>query len=382
MSLTLDTIQAIGKGSFNLSLLKINKITQVVIGIIITAVLLVATAATVFVVVVRTQPSAPIVGDYYDTANKQEIRKLYLLDVCEDPRQDQMFIRNITKPVDHGRLEISEDKLTVLFYAPESFSGNVTFVFEISNSQAQTKGNGTILVLNRPPITPNIVRSVPNGDEPQDIDIFNSLDGDKVVTDYDEGDLPFLRIVSISKPSDGNITFDGKKISFTPVKDLVENITVQYEVTDGYDTSRGDLTIMMRYFPPQAVEDRYTISYNKEAILDVLKNDWDPQGSPLRVVRVNYFNSEGAVSIVEGGTKLMITPPFNFREGIIYFEYIINNKAGLSSIAPVYINFKNDPPYQNSSLEEIPMNSPPTIFGLVYDDPNEGSTLFVELKKR
>jgi hypothetical protein len=381
MAVALDTFQAIGKGRINLSLLKVNKITQVVVGIIITAIILVATAATIIVVVARSQYSAPTVGNYYDVVDKSDDRKLYLLDVCSDPRNDRMIIDSVDQP-EFGRLEIAEDQLTVTYYAPDRYSGNVTFEFTVANTKMSEKGIANIFVRNKKPEPVDFEILVPVGLRDITVDLIQLTDeNDKKITDPNEADIAYLKIVDINIHENGTAKIVDGKVVFTPNSPFVIAMG-EYTVSDDNDTAIGNIVFIQRNLPPVAVPDDFVVPYNSASELDVLANDWDPDNDTLTIIRVKYYYPEGGIFIGPDRNMLYFNPPFGVREERYYFEYTvtddpINMLTTSSTYGFVYL--RNEPPIVTSSTEKIAMNSEPKLFPLVCKDPNEGTTFTVEL---
>jgi len=222
----------------------------VIVGIIITAIILVATAATIIVVALRTQYSKPEVGVFRDHAFKSQVLRLRLLDVAHDPKGDVMQIKEVGKPT-YGSIEIEPDRLIARYTAPDRFAGEDYFTFTIENTKEKESSYAIITVKNKPPVPVHFDLEVPEKIPSKDFFLFEEENeaGSKI-TDPDIGDGPFLELSHVEiEENSGSISYEGRKMVFYPNHSKPETKGT-YIVTDGNDTATSTFTIKIRNFPP------------------------------------------------------------------------------------------------------------------------------------
>ena len=84
--------------------------------------------------------------------------------------------------------------------------------------------------------------------------------------------------------------------------------------------------------PPEAVDDRASTSAGKSVSVDVLANDTDPDGDPLRVVDVSP-TAGVELTIVDSGTISAL--PATTTSGLLTFTYTVEDTGGLRDTAEV-----------------------------------------------
>jgi hypothetical protein len=82
-------------------------------------------------------------------------------------------------------------------------------------------------------------------------------------------------------------------------------VTIGYVVSDGVDTSAGVLTVTITNTLPVAVSNSISINAGDEPLVDVLGNDYDPDGTSLTLV--GFSNVTGGTVTIEAG-KLRVVP--------------------------------------------------------------------------
>lgn len=121
-----------------------------------------------------------------------------------------------------------------------------------------------------------------------------------------------------------------KQIESTRLSDIIERNTTMTDVRENVFTLMNT---------PEAVDDKSTTDMNQAISIDVLTNDFDPEGDRLRLHRI-ATPANGTAKIVNG--KLLYTPDKNFV-GQEVFDYSISD-GNSTDTATVRINVKNATP--------------------------------------
>jgi outer membrane protein OmpA-like peptidoglycan-associated protein len=165
--------------------------------------------------------------------------------------------------------------------------------------------------------------------------VINALAND---TDAD-GDA--LSITAVSTPGKGSAVISGNKINYTPTVAgcSVGTDTFTYAISDGKGgTSTATVNVALQ--PPAAneapiaVDDTFTVGCGASATLDVLANDRDPNGDPLRITSITGPQQGSRISIAPDGKSLLLAPAilcFNTDQ----FTYTISDGRGGVATAKV-----------------------------------------------
>jgi outer membrane protein OmpA-like peptidoglycan-associated protein len=162
---------------------------------------------------------------------------------------------------------------------------------------------------------------------------FNVLAND---TDAD-GDP--LTITSVSAPGKGTAVISGNRIVYTPSASACGAGTdsFTYTVSDnkgGTSTATVNVTLQAANDAPIAADDSYIVNCGVTASLNVLSNDRDPNGDPLRITAVTQPTQGTSISIASDGRSLNLTPGRScfIRDA---FTYTISDGRGGTSTATV-----------------------------------------------
>jgi hypothetical protein len=145
-------------------------------------------------------------------------------------------------------------------------------------------------------------------------------------------------------------------------------------------TNRQNILFTRPNNPPVAVNDTVLASEDLPAIIDVLGNDWDPDGNALAITSVTD-GTNGLVTIITN--KVRYTPVMDYR-GEDHFRYTISDGQGGTStgIVAVTVIDRNDPPA--GFADSYRFNEDTTLLvaapGILSNDTDqESSTLLAEL---
>lgn len=153
--------------------------------------------------------------------------------------------------------------------------------------------------------------------------------------DPDEGDIDITSLKITGSPLNGSaIVNAGGTISYTPNPGYVGADSLIYQICDNYTNSACDTAIVrinvLQSDQMVANNDHYTAYQNQSKILDVAKNDFDPDGLlDLSSIAILVEPENGAV-IVNGDGTVTYQSTSTFV-GTDQFEYVICN-SGQSKI--------------------------------------------------
>jgi outer membrane protein OmpA-like peptidoglycan-associated protein len=262
-------------------------------------------------------------NDDYTVQQDSTNNPLSVLDNDSDPEYDNLKIVAVSNPA-HGTVTISGNMLLYTpypgFYGTDSFSYEIEDVFVTEPhppgpaSTAHVSIN--VIATNEPPVAVDDAYEV----------VKNSSDNrfDVLVNDSDpDGDV--LTITGTGTPANGTVTFTGDTILYTPNEGYHGEDRFDYTITDGKGgeaTAWVTVTIVNR--PPVAVNDRGQTWKNTSVVIDVLANDFDPDGDPLTIVAIIQDEHPMGIVVDNGDGTLTYTPMRGWWGGDS-FQYTISD---------------------------------------------------------
>ena len=195
-------------------------------------------------------------------------------------------------------------------------------------------------------------------DTPKVIDVLSNdrdPDGDR------------LRVVSVSAPENGTATVVSGGVRYAPALNWHGEDRFTYTVADpGGLTATATVTVTVTPVndPPEAVDDEAETLEDVAAVVDVLANDTDVDGDPLRVVSVGPAR-HGTTGVAGGVVRY--ASELNWY-GTDRFTYTIADPGGLTATATV-------------TMTVLPVNDPPEAVGVIPDQALEegGAPVTVDL---
>ena len=147
-----------------------------------------------------------------------------------------------------------------------------------------------------------------------------------------------------------------------------------------YRASDGDLTsnlatvnVTVNNGVPAAVDDTAVTDTNTRVSIDVLANDFDPNGDPIRVISTTD-PANGSVTIDDNGS-LTYSPAPGFK-GPDNFDYTISDGNGGTANATVRVTVRNAPPIVRGETRTMSGDSI-TVAVLANDTDPNGDTLVI-----
>lgn len=246
-----------------------------------------------------------------------------------DPDGDPLTIVEVSVPA-NGTALISGN---VILYTPSAgFFGMDSFSYTVDDGfggQATASVTVEVIRANRPPVA-NDVNANTLRAQAVDIDVLaNDSDPD--------GDT--LEIVSFTQPSNGSVSRVGNQLRYQPDQLFFGDDSFTYRISDG---KGGEATATV--FVNVAFANRAPVANPDEAfgppgvpiVVEVLANDFDPDGDPLEVVSVRkitpafgeaVINNDGTISFTIGASC----------SGLNLFQYTITDPFGATATAAVTV---------------------------------------------
>ncbi len=158
-------------------------------------------------------------------------------------------------------------------------------------------------------------------------------------------DGPQMTISDSTQGARGTVTIlqNGTRLGYRPYANAFGADSFVYTVTDGLssDTATVSMTIVPVNDPPIAVNDLYDEVTREEWVsLNVLANDYDPDGDALTIASVSQPLA-GQARVADGGTRVeyIYDAPFLLDED--GFSYTISDSGGLLASASVSVAFES-----------------------------------------
>ncbi len=253
-----------------------------------------------------------------------------------DPDGDPLTVDNVTQPANGSAVNNGDGTVT---YTPDpGFNGMDSFAYSISDDQgASDSATVTVTV---------------QGNNPPD------ADPDCVVTDFEtpitipvlandsDPDGDPITIVFVGQPSNGTAVDNGDgTITYTPDAGFSGNDSFLYTISDDRGaTDTAEVKVTVRdddsNNDPVAVDDEEETERDMAVTIDLLANDFDPDGDPITLDEVNQ-PSNGTV-IDNGDGTVTYTPDPGFV-GVDSFTYLISDNRGGSDTGTVTVTVTPGP---------------------------------------
>ena len=239
---------------------------------------------------------------------------------------------------------------TALYTSEPDFSGSDTFGYEVCDAEGLCDDafvTVEVVAVNDPPTAADDTAST-DEDTPVLVDVLGNDD------DID-GPLDPSSVAVVSPAAFGIAeVLGGGTVRYTPDPDFFGQDLFGYMVCDNEglcDQATVAVDVKAVIDPPIAIDDEVTVVIDPgagglaraeaaivavagSAVIDVLANDFDPDGDPIEIVKFDEVTS------AKGTVKCQVTceykPPGGFF-GIDTFAYTIGDPSGLTSTAKVII---------------------------------------------
>jgi len=327
------------------------------------------------VVTVTPVNDAPVAVD--DTATTPEDTAVLVdlrgNDTDVDNTNDELTISDISVPADQGTFVDNGDG-TILFTPAAGFIGEATISYTVSDPDgASDEGQAVVTVTDGP-----------ENFAPVAVDDFAETDEETLVVvpvltnDTDPEDDPLTITEALSE--DGTVVINGDgTLSFTPNVDFFGEAVIDYTVTDGnggFDDARVFVTVENVNDAPVAVDDVASTDLNTPVVIDVLSNDFDPDGDELGLISATSDDVVAEIDPVD------LTVTFTPNEGFVgdaVIDYVIDDEFGERDMGQVIVSVgqPSAPPVAMDDTAETDEDTPVVIDVLSNDDDPDGDDLTV-----
>jgi hypothetical protein len=298
---------------------------------------------------------------------------IYPLANDQNPRGDNLTITQVSG-ARHGTATIVDGN-KIQYQSVPYWSGTEYLNYTCQNDKLSASSVITIVIIDHPPDVIDETYDISKNSKNNALNIFTyTNEAGATISDLD-GDL--MAVANVSQPVHGNATFDSYNIYYTPTTNFNAQETFQYCVTDFNDTSCANITVVVSNDPPVAVADYYTIAKNTVSVLNIMSNDYDPNGDPITIVSVNAA-AYGSVQVWEDGAYAYYVPLMSTQPYTDSFEYTISD-GSLFGYSQVVIDIVNSPPTAQDVSVTLHKNTNATLINLVYNDINALDVLTVTI---
>ncbi len=326
-------------------------------------------SATVSVEVIRAnQP--PVANDnQFEVESNSTDNEFDVLANDSDPDGDPLTIIEVAQPA-NGEAVISGD---VILYTPATdFIGSDSFTYTIDDGrggQDTATVNVEVVQANRPPVAND------NQFEVERDSVDNVFD---VLANDSDPDGDPLTIVEVSQPDNGEAVISGDVILYTPTPGFVGADSFTYTIDDGFGgqaSATVSIQVLDENQPPVANDVTASTVRTQPVDIDVLANDFDPDGDPLEIID---FTQPSNGTLSRSGDMFTYQPDQLFF-GDDSFQYTISDGRGGQATATVFIDvaFANQPPVAVDDFASGPAGVPITVDVLANDFDPDGDPIEV-----
>lgn len=273
---------------------------------------------------------APQAGDDQYTVDADSVDNAFdVLANDSDADGDPLTIVSVSAPA-NGQVSISGDQ--VLYTPNAGFTGTDSFSYTVDDGfggQASATVTVTVQSLNQPPVV-NDLTATTLRNQPVDIDVLAAAsdpDGDELV------------IAGFTQPDNGSVSQSGDVLRYMPDHEFFGSDSFTYTISDGRGGEASATVLIEVAFAnraPVANPDQATVPAGQAVTVDVLANDYDPDGDPLEVIEVSQWYGMPAEYTINGdGTiTFRVSDSCNGRNR---FSYTITDPWGATATANVEV---------------------------------------------
>jgi serine/threonine protein phosphatase PrpC len=284
---------------------------------------------------------------------------------ASDPDQDALTVSSVGTPA-HGTAVINGDNTVT--YTPTSGTTVATdqFTYAVSDGFGGTSTATVVVYLkDRAPIVVNAYGS-PHG---------NPVTLNVLANAYDP-DWDTMTVTAVGSPAHGTASINGDNtVTYTPTSGVTAATdSFTYTISDGQGgSSIATVVVYLSDRSPEAF-DTSASPHGSAATINVLGNDFDPDGDTLTVSAVGT-PGHGTASI-NGDNTVTYTPTAGTTAATDSFTYTISDGHGGTSTATVILYLSDRPPLAVGTSAS-PHGSAVTINVLANDSDPDGDTLTV-----
>lgn len=275
--------------------------------------------------------SPPIAAQDTVTVDEDGSIAISVLGNDTDADNDLLSVTGIDTPPQHGNAVINQNG-TIQYVPSANYNGTDSFTYTITDGRggfATGTVNINVTPVNDGPIAAADVVSV-NEDTPISIDVLandTDVDGDP------------LSVSQLGNAAHGTVTLNQNgTVTYTPTINYNGPDSFTYTASDGKggtSTTTVNITVNPVQDAPIAANDAANVQAGNTVVINVLKNDSDPDGNPLTVTGIPTGPAHGTTVVNANGT-ISYTANTGFS-GSDSFIYTISDGQGGVALASVNV---------------------------------------------
>lgn len=241
----------------------------------------------------------------------------------------------------HGTVSVNSDG-TVVYTPAQDYYGTDTFTYTVKDV-AGLASKPAMVTVDVTPVndTPRAVDD--EATTPQNIPVAIAVAANDVDVD---NNLDPSTVQIVTQPVHGTVQVNAEGVvTYTPHTDYLGEDEFTYTIGDAAGATSLPAQVLVSVVPvkhpPVAVDDAVTHRFSTDLPIDVLSNDYDPDGphSDLVITAVTQ-PAMGSVIIRQGE---LIYHPEGTTSGLVTFTYTITDADGLTDTATVTIEYVYNP---------------------------------------
>ncbi|TPH12124.1 Ig-like domain-containing protein, partial [Litorilituus lipolyticus] len=251
---------------------------------------------------------------------------------ASDPEGDSVSYTVVALPK-HGTLSGSAPNL--VYQSQHNYFGSDSFTFKVNDGMVDSNVASVNLTINKVNFAPVALDD--------DVTVIENSSQNMVTVLANDSDIDGdeLLVIQASANTGTVVIREDNRLVYTPLIDSLATDIIHYQISDGQggqDQARVFVTIVApENLPPVAVDDEFTLTSSEEVSLDVLINDYDPEGDNIELV--SAYSDFGQVSI--NNDKLIFQPQQGIS-GELAISYTIKDPVGNTAKAIVIVNIESD----------------------------------------
>ncbi len=287
------------------------------------------------------------VDDQFQVMADSSDNPLNVLANDSDPDGDALQLIGVSTPA-NGQVQISGD--LVLYTPSPGFIGTDSFGYTVEDGFGGQDGATVVIIVSSPNTRP--VANDDNATTQRGVAV--TID---VLANDSDADGDALNIVAFTQPASGSVSQQGEQLVYQPAAEFAGDDQFSYTISDGrggQDTAQVSITVLFANRPPVANPDEASGPAGVPIVVDVLANDFDPDGDPLTVISVDRISVAGADVVIndDGTVSFTISETCSGRN---LFRYTIADPFGATDSALVTVTRTGNPDDQ-SGLAESELN--------------------------
>ena len=287
-------------------------------------------------VTVNDPNQGPTAADDAATTEIEQPVSIAVLANDSDPDGDTLSIALFSQPM-NGSVQQNGDSLV---YTPAmGFTGTDSFSYTATDGRGGEAQASVSITVNDPNQAPTAADDAATTQIDQPVSIA-------VLANDNDPDGDTLTIATFTQPMNGSVQQDGDSLTYTPAMGFSGTDSFSYTATDGRGgeaVAQVNVNVNSAALnrPPVANPDAASGPPEVPIMVEVLANDFDPDGDPLTVISVVQIMGAASETIInaDGSISFVISANCNGRN---LYRYTISDPFGATSSALINVDRENE----------------------------------------